>query len=65
MKGMQNQHNKREKNYKNIAERNKLPVEEVVVDITSSEYKEAEEDETFKPVSEMTPDELDKFILGN
>ena len=35
LEGMQNQHKKRVKSYKNIAEKNGFPVEEVIVDITA------------------------------
>jgi|GEM_PF-4990083 len=43
LKGMESQHNKRAASYKNIAEKNDLPVDEVVVDITAPpEYQEGQ-----------------------
>lgn len=43
LKGMQEQHRKRENSYKGIAGKNNLPVDEVVVDITApQEFKEGQ-----------------------
>jgi len=50
MAGMEDQHTMRSKNYTYISNRNNLPVEDVVVDITSPEYSE--------PSAEKTDEEL-------
>lgn len=61
LKGMQNQHMKREKNYRMIAEKNDLPVDEVVVDITAP----PEEEETpIEDITTMSTEDLMKAATG-
>jgi hypothetical protein len=59
--GMQKQHTKREKNYTGIAERNKLPVEEVVVDITTP----VEEEPQYREGQTATGPNGEKLIFRN
>ena len=59
LSGMDEQHRKREKTYTDLAKRNNLPVDDVVVDLTAPEYQQ-DEPVKQKPVSEMSDEELKK-----
>jgi hypothetical protein len=59
MEGMQKQHTKREENYRNIAEKNMLPVDEVVVDITTPTGIEEE------PAHIEAPQSAINFLINN
>lgn len=62
-KGMQDQHKKREINYRGIAEKNGLPVDQVVVDITAPpETEQVEPEQTTRAIT--TQEEYDLLPPG-